>query len=306
MISGSFLLASILWCPHSLSAEMPAETTLEIAHRDGILTVVAIDARLSEVLEEIGRQSRINISLRGTFDERITQTIIDAPVTDVVRRIVTDGTFVVIHDQTGEGEPAGRIRAIWMYRRDFGQASSVVIARKSLRATPESSSALPSGSESMEAEGEVRRQVNELSELSESERLAMVRQIALRDDSAAIAMLGEILETDRSGVVRREAVKALRNVGDESAVASLERGLGDPQVGIRMDVVDAIGSTGGDRALLDLGQVVFGEEDAEVRRLATEYLAQSPTDAARAFLEAASNDRSEMVRFEARRALGLE
>lgn len=305
LLSRGVLLSSILWSAHASSAETPSKTIIDVTHREGILTVVAVDARLSEVLEEIGRQLRINLSLLGKFDERLTRTIIDASVADVVRQLVTDGTFVIIHDQARADEPVGQIRDIWLYRRASGQASSVVITRKSAPKTLESSATVASGSEGADSDEEVRRQVTELNELSKSARMAMVRQLALRDDLVAIAILGEVLETDQNGDVRREAVKALRNIGDERAVAFLERGLGDPQVGIRMEVVHAIGTTGGDRALLDLGQVVFGEEDAEVRRLATEYLAQNPTDAAQAFLEAASNDPNETVRYEARRALGL-
>jgi len=306
LLSRGVLLSSMLWGAHASSAETPSRTIIDVTHRDGILTVVAVDARLSEVLEEIGRQSRINVSLLGKFDERLTMTIIDAAVSDVVRRVVTDGTFVMIHDPARADEPLGRIRDIWLYRRASGHASSVVITRKSAPKTLESSAAVASGSGGANSDEEVRRQVTELNELSNSARMAMVRQLALRDDPVAIAILGEILETDQNGDVRREAVRALGNIGDERAVASLERGLGDPQAGIRMEVVHAIGTTGGDRALLDLGQVVFGEENAEVRRLATEYLAQNPTDVAQAFLEAASNDPNDSVRYEARRALGLE
>ena len=121
LLSRGVLLSSVLWGAHASSAETPSRTIIDVTHRDGILTVVAVDARLSEVLEEIGRQSRINISLLGKFDERLTMTIIDAAVTDVVRRVVTDGTFVMIHDQVRADEPLGRIRDIWLSRAERNQ-----------------------------------------------------------------------------------------------------------------------------------------------------------------------------------------
>ncbi len=268
--------------------------------------MVAIDARVSEILEEIGRESGINISLLGKFDERITRTMVDTPVADAIKRLIPDGVSVIIYDQARAAQPVRQIQEVWLYRRVSGPVSTVVITQKSATQTLESSAAVESEAQGTDSDLKVRRQVAELSELSKSARMAMVRRLALRDDSMAIAMLGEILKTDRDIDVRKQAVKALRDIGDERVVVSLEKGLGDPQVWIRMEVVHAIGTIGGDHSVRDLGQVIFGEEDAEVRRLATEYLAQNQTEAAQAFLEAASNDRNEIVRETARRALGLD
>lgn len=304
--SQAVLLVGLMLCAGASWGEAGSRSIIEVSHRKGTLTVTAVNATLSEVLYEISRQSGIKISLTGQFDEQVTRTVINASVADVIRQLTNSGTFVIIHDQARAGEAARGIQEIWLYRGISGQAPSVLITRKSTTRVQKSNAADVPESPEIEPDQEIRRQVSELSELSRSARISKARELALRDDPAAVAILGEMLALDEDWEVRMEAVKALRNIGDERAVESLERGLGDTQVAIRLGVVHAIGASRGDRALLGLGQVVFGEQDPEVRRLAVEYLSQTPAEAARAFLEAASNDSSEIVRDEARRALGLE
>lgn len=77
------------------------------------MTITAVDAPLSEVLREIGRQFRIKIVLIGEFDGRITRSFVDASMMDVIRRFINAGAFVIIHGQARAETSTGSIRKIW-------------------------------------------------------------------------------------------------------------------------------------------------------------------------------------------------
>lgn len=143
---------------------------------------------------------------------------------------------------------------------------------------------------------EIRRRVTELSKISRDDRIAMVRNYLRHHDPERVPILGEILATDDDLDIRLEVVKAMQEIGNGQALISLEIGLGDTQIDIRFEVVRANGAVGGDRALLDLEQVVFGEEDPELRRLTIKSLSREPSEAAHTFLKAATEYPRDIVR----------
>jgi HEAT repeat protein len=125
-------------------------------------------------------------------------------------------------------------------------------------------------------------------------------------DRVAIAALGRILVEGEDPAVRLRAAQMLQRIDGPQAVGELARGLGDTDRSIRMAVVNGLAESSSEEAMLGLGQVLFGDEDHEVRLLAVDHLARDPGEAAHAFLQAAADDPDQEVRATARQALGIE
>jgi hypothetical protein len=79
-------------------------------------------------------------------------------------------------------------------------------------------------------------------------------------------------------------------------IEGIEANLGNPDASARMEVVSLLESIESDRIVPLLGQILFGDPDPGVRLAAMEALARQRGEAAKAFLEAATNDRDTAVR----------
>jgi len=138
---------------------------------------------------------------------------------------------------------------------------------------------------------------DELANLDNDQRSRVMNWLAERGDEGATRVLGRFLALDRDPAVRSEAALALRDIGGEAASESLTLGLGDRDPDVRIQVVEALGTTAGGQNAFLLGRVLYSESDPDVRMSAIVGLATLRGDAARHFLEVATTeDLDEKVR----------
>ena len=135
-----------------------------------------------------------------------------------------------------------------------------------------------------------------LAGLDNNQRLYAMQWLADVGDEEAIRALGRFLALDAEPAIRNEAALALGDIGSEAASQALALGLGDSDPDVRFQVVEAMGGVARQRTTLILGQVLFGETDPEVRMSAIAGLSRSRSEAAWAFLEAATEDPDPEVR----------
>ena len=132
-------------------------------------------------------------------------------------------------------------------------------------------------------------------------RVVAVQRASDLSRDVALDLLDSVLAEE--SILRVHAVAALGRIGGDGATARLERILTDHDQRVRTEVVRALGVAKAQRAMLALGQVVFGDYDAEMRKVAVEGLGARHDKAAEAFLEAAAADEDSEVRGAAMEAL---
>jgi HEAT repeat protein/Na+/melibiose symporter-like transporter len=113
---------------------------------------------------------------------------------------------------------------------------------------------------------QLRRQADEAS------RLQAVRTLAAERTALAVEELVQALH-DPSIEVRREAARALGEIGDPRAVPALLQMLNDPTSGIRVECAEALGKIG-DRGALPHLLAMLQAEQIEARLAATQALRQ--------------------------------
>jgi HEAT repeat protein len=151
------------------------------------------------------------------------------------------------------------------------------------------------------------RTIRALGELKDSRAVSVLKEIGQEHDAEIRQAVEEALAKIGSATwARANAVKALGQIGGESAVTALVRQLKDPNSTVRLRVVRALGGIGDPRSARPLARLLTSEEDAEVREeIAGAFGTQGLVGPAvvSACVRALS-DESRSVRSRAARALG--
>jgi hypothetical protein len=261
-----------------------------VTYSEGLISIDARDVPLERVLKEVGQSAGVSVVLSGELDQRVRVRLNALPLAEAVRRLAADTVLVMIHEPRPAGVAGPDIREIRVYA---GSGEPVVVV------SGDEAAAVARESEPSSPRTEVR-----LDGLDRHEQAALVEELLARADEQAVRALQQVLEQAEDKVIRTRVVDGLAGLG-EPAVDALAAGLGDEDLGIRERVVEHLGDIGGERAVVSLGQVVFGEHDPEIRRRAVSALARQNTEAAVALLQAAADqDADPLVRTTARQALG--
>ena len=126
--------------------------------------------------------------------------------------------------------------------------------------------------------------ISELNALSEEDGITALRDFALLDDESELDALSVVLESDSNPYLKKEVLSILENKDGSDVFDVAAKALGDNNPEIRYQVVRLF-EQGGTDTLPYLGQVMFGDTDVELRRLASRIVAEMDSPAARALLE---------------------
>lgn len=139
---------------------------------------------------------------------------------------------------------------------------------------------------------------------SADKTMKMVSEPSTQAEGDTALRLGHLIAEPGDLVTRRQAIADLVGLEPAVAVRGLETALSVREPDLRQEVVEALGRVYGDVPPTALGQVLFGEGDAGLRRAAIYALASLNSQAARLFLEQALEDKDEEVRSAAAETLG--
>ena len=211
---------------------------------DDLLTVKVHDASVEELVEEVARQSGLNIVWYGTLSDRITLDFQRLALDEALARILRHHSFALASTRPGklwiipkgaEGSPPQAAAANESERREFLQEESTDITL--LIAALRSEDAWER-EEAVEALGEIGGPESAqflgvaLTDEDEDVRQAAVAALAHIGGDQAARVLAVALE-DEDEWFREEAVEALGEIGGDSAIRLLEQALSDEYEGVR-------------------------------------------------------------------------
>jgi len=245
----------------------PSNPPLLVRIANNLLTVKVHDASVEELIEEIARQSGLNIVWYGTISERITLDFQGLALDQALARILRRHSFALASAQGGEGEgTAARPRKLW-------------IIPKGAEGSP------PQAAATNESE---REDVLQDESLDITLLIAALRSEDSWEREEAVEALGEIggpesaqflgvALTDEDEDVRQAAIAALAHIGGDRAAQVLAVALEDEDEWFREEAVEALGEIGGNSAIRLLEQALSDEYDG-VRDTAEELLEELRQD----------------------------
>lgn len=255
-----------------VDAQTQPETRIEVEIRNGLLSLDVKNAPLDGVIRAIGEVAGFNTVVLGPLDTRVTQSLTEVPVYDVVRRLARDTIFVMIHAQDGSDAEAAPIKEIRLYRSALGPL--VPTAREAV------DPAVLAGLLADDARARIRA----------------VQTIGGTGEASSIALLEHVIVKDDDPMVRGQAAAALGQIGGKHAVSGLQAALGDPVQSVRVQAVRGLGRIGEAESAQVLGELLLHDADRRVRRRAAWSLGGMKGELARSYLEAALIDADGAVR----------
>jgi len=225
------------------------------------------DASVEELVEEVARQSGLNIVWYGTISGRITLDFQGLALDQALARILRQHSFALASAQGREGQgTAARLRKLWIIPKDA-----------------EGSTAQTPVADDPEEEDFPQAEAADMTLLL----------VALKSDDSwereeAVEALGEIggpesarflslALGDEDEDVREAAIAALTNIGGDEAAQALGLALEDEDEWFREEAIEALGEIGGDTAIRLLEQALSDEYEG-VRETAEEWLEELRED----------------------------
>ncbi len=232
-----------------------------------LLTVKVHDASVEELVEEVARQSGLNIVWYGTISERISLDFQGLSLDQALARILRHHSFALAFSQAGEGPSnAARPRKLWI---------------------------IPKGAEGSGPQAAAANESEQEDFLQEESTDITLLIAALRSEDSwereeAVEALGEIggpesarflslALGDEDEDVREAAIAALTNIGGDEAAQALGLALEDEDEWFREEAVEALGEIGGDTAI-HLLERALEDEDEGVRDSAADLLEELRDD----------------------------
>ncbi len=245
----------------------PSSPPLLVRFANGLLTVKVHDASVKELVEELARQSGINIVWYGTISERITLDFQGLALDQALGRILRQHSFALAFSQAGEGPSnSARPRKLWI---------------------------IPKGAEGSPPQAAVANEIEQEDILQDESTDIMLLIAALRSEDSwereeAVEALGEIggpesapflglALKDEDEDVRQAALAALAHIGGDQAAQVLAVAMEDEDEWFREEAVEALGEIGGNSAIRILEQALSDEYEG-VREIAEELLEELRED----------------------------
>ncbi len=277
-----FLLAYLLGLAQTdLRAAEPASV---VRIEDGKLWVAARNTPLIDILKSFAQAADFELTVSVDLSEPVSVTLNEVALEVGFNELTKDCSKIV---QLGsDAQDDWRPRKIW------------VLGRSERSSPPRQASAAenPRSSESMPGTQTLESLFKQLDHPHSEIRIATVLQLSGLHSEAVVTRLGETLRGDAEPAVRRAALEALVEVGNEQAFDAATAGMSDKQASLRRQAMHALYDWNSAKSVPFLGQLLFRDTDAEVRLDAVNLLGATQHPAARVLLGVALQDRDERVR----------
>lgn len=238
---------------------------------DGLLTLRARNALLSEIIKAIGGHAGFETIVLGAYDARVDLSFSNVPLEVGLDRLLSGSSRVIVYSPSEKDSRERRVVRLWL---------------------------LGSGPADRRSVGEIADAVaNDLQGADAKGRSEAVLRLGSRHATdTELEALAQALQNDEVALVRTRAAIALGALADERAVPVLEAALLDPNSSVRIQAIHALSKIGGDRAISALGDVLLHSNDTVQRVVAAQSLALQNGPVAQQYLDAVANDPDKQIR----------
>lgn len=287
LLLAAAVLPGIPWVPASASDRAAAVAPIAVSVHDGLLSLSAIEAPLSEVVARIGEAGGFRVVVKQDLDEPVTWRVTDMPAEKALRRLLAGRSYVLWYETAGDATGVTELRLLRGLSSEAGFDITVMNRPPTLAKSEDrlgTAITLPDNSD-------------------HEARLSFAREMAQRPQASAVEGLGTLLAEDQDPMIRRIAAIGLGKTGGRAALEALFEGLQDEDPSVRRRVIQGLGKKKDESAVDALNEVLLGDSDAEMRRAAVRSLGSMGTQEAYVSLTAGENDPDYYVRREAGLAL---
>jgi hypothetical protein len=227
----------------SADREAPKKArTLEIAATSAGMTVNVHEVPLADVLEAIGRHAGILIVLGGTLDTLVSETLIDIPLDQGIRRLSRGHSVVFIYAGASAAANDAALSEVWVM-----SASSASGSRDPYSVTPRAGAGPRDDGRGADTRGrstasERPVQLTRALKFGTLEtRLRLIEAVVReRGEHAAIDVLRDAATHDADPRIRMGAIQVLTFMPSRDAVEAIRATLGDRHAGVRAEALSAL------------------------------------------------------------------
>lgn len=259
---------------------MPANSSIEVEHQDGLLSLRATNAPLVEVIDAIGQQAGFQTRVFGEIEHRLTRSFDARPLEQVLKQLLS-GYSSTLHYDTAQSP---RLTRVYLY----GSASADTGNAYLPSAAPEN--VLVSGALDNETAAGV----------------DSIQSLAVAGDPEAAAELNTLLREDPDPAVRGEVAGILADFGDAGSVSALAAGASDDNPQVRFRAIRGLAAINSDQSTQILAETMLNHNDTRTRLLAVWGLGKQGGPLAQSYLEAALNVGDAVIRQAVIRALNQD
>lgn len=257
----------------SVAAAEQKQSNVFVDVNGGTATVIANNAPVRDVLEELAMRSGIIVYSRSALDTNVSYSIEEEPIPDLIRRILKRYNFTLHYvSDTTTGMPVFGSR-LWIFADDATSTTPLWSVGQPVR------------------DWTLRYAAGD----PEKNRLRAISSIATQEDKTGVAPELIAAMNDPSVAVREDAVYGLSESGDAAAVEYLKNSLNDPEKRVRVAAISALAESGNDEATIALSGLLQ-DEDASIRSEVIHALADIGGNIADQYLQQALADANEINR----------
>ena len=217
------------------SADLPGRV-LEVAVKDGRLSLRAHQARLADVLEAIGQQASVRIVLHGDLDAPVTDTFADLPLDEGVRRLSRWHSLVLIYKPSPGRADRPVLTEVWV------AAFSPGSGRAEPAAQSKRDDLLADAGRQVDPSGLTMDTTSPLMHRNPAVRVRAIQALVREQgESVPLEALREFATRDPAPEVRLAAIRALASLNRLEAGDVLKTALDDHDPAIRAAANQAFG-----------------------------------------------------------------
>lgn len=220
---------------------------------------------LKELLQALCDKASIELVLNGQFPNKVNIAVYNQPTEQFFKKLLNSSDYVLVYSKDKQS-----IKKVLVYESFDHLQSLITFINK------------PAPNEILE-------------------ELEWIHYLSTRSEDEAISGLSEIIATKEQHLESKlYAIEQLSYLAhNKTIVNAMAEGLADDRPEIREQVVNALGKLDYPNAHQILGQVIFGEQDPNLRLQAVKQLANIHTPVSEAFIKAATEDKNPAVQAEA-------
>ena len=234
----ALVVAATVAAPSSVVLEaQQASRVVTVVVAGSLVSLTAQDVSLADVLTAIGRETGIAVVLKGDVSGPVTQTVVNAPLDEVVRRLTRGHSAVLVYDSAPDRPDGVVLTGVRVMGVASGRAAAV-------NGTPGESGA-PTYSRHQVLLRSVRK---ELAQARSPELTMALRNAApgnasrivqplLARGEPAVRILRTTAMTDPDPEVRRGAIRALASLASDDAVEAVRATIGDADPRVRSEAL---------------------------------------------------------------------